>query len=100
MRETYLGDSYDLVKRFWYESLKSIAPLYAHPRFVPPAIHSKYTAVTSISILDVRPVGQFGFYSIHTPGSRFQPSRQVPQMRHMLRYLLSFTLLTNSIPNT
>lgn len=30
--ELYLGDSYDLIKRFWSESLRSIAPLYAHRR--------------------------------------------------------------------
>jgi hypothetical protein len=60
MRESYLGDSYDLVKRFWFESLKSIAPLYARPRFIPPALCARYTAVTSIPILDSHPVGQFG----------------------------------------
>src|SRR5438045_3411157 len=64
MRETYLGESFDLVKRFWYESLKSLAPLYAHPRFVPSAIHAQYTAVTLIPILDV---GQFGIlFDPHT----------------------------------
>src|SRR5438552_17254728 len=35
VHEKYLGDSYDLVKRFWCESLGPVAPLYAHPRFVP-----------------------------------------------------------------
>jgi hypothetical protein len=52
MRKAYLGDSYDLVKRFWSESLRSIAPLHAHPRFVPTDIRSQYTAVTSIPLLD------------------------------------------------
>jgi hypothetical protein len=67
MREIYLGDSYDLVKRFWHESLKSIAPLYAHPRFVTSAIRTQYTAVTSIPILDSLPVGQFGIlFDPHT----------------------------------
>jgi hypothetical protein len=55
MRGIFLGDSYDLVKRFWCESLKSIAPLYAHPRFVASGIRPQYTAVTSIAILDSRP---------------------------------------------
>ena len=67
MREIYLGDSYDLVKRFWCESLKSIAPLYAHPRFVASAIRRQYTAATSIPILDSHPVGQFGIlFDPHT----------------------------------
>jgi hypothetical protein len=52
MLAKYLGDSYDLVKRFWAESLRSVAPLYAHPRFVRPAIRQPYTLVTSIPVLD------------------------------------------------
>jgi hypothetical protein len=60
MHEQYLGDSYDLVKRFWCESLGPLAPLYAHPRFVPSPIRSHYTAVTKIPILDARPEGAFG----------------------------------------
>ena len=53
MREDYLGDSYDFVKRFWCESLGSIAPLYAHPEFVPEKFRDKYTKTTSIPILDL-----------------------------------------------
>jgi hypothetical protein len=60
VHEKYLGDSYDLVKRFWCESLGPLAPLYAHPRFVPSPIRSHYTAVTKIPILDARPEGAFG----------------------------------------
>src|SRR5438552_14005170 len=60
VHEKYLGDSYDLVKRFWCESLGPVAPLYAHPRFVPSPIRSQYTAVTKIPILDARPEGAFG----------------------------------------
>lgn len=52
MRDKYLGDSYDLVKRFWAESLRAVGPLYAHPRFVPTAIRTRYTAVTRVPILD------------------------------------------------
>jgi len=60
VHEKYLGDSYDLVKRFWCESLGPVAPLYAHPRFVPSPIRSQYTAVTKIPILDARLEGAFG----------------------------------------
>ncbi len=52
MCDVYLGDSYDLVKRFWSESLRSVGPLYAYSRFVPADIRVQYTAVTSIPILD------------------------------------------------
>jgi hypothetical protein len=50
------------VKRFWHDKLGSIAPLYAHPRFIPSGIRQRYTAVTSIPILDEsrRPKGAFG----------------------------------------
>lgn len=62
MRGIYLGDSYDLVKRFWAESLRQVAPLHAHPRFVPPGIRAQYTAVTSIPVLNIDelPDGLFG----------------------------------------
>src|SRR5438445_7171282 len=60
MDEQWLGDSYDLVKRFWKKSLEPVAPLYAHPRFVPSTIRTHYTAVTTIPILDTRPHGRVG----------------------------------------
>jgi hypothetical protein len=62
MKGAYLGDSYDIVKRFWSESLQTVAPLYAHPRFVPADIHVRYTAVTTIPILKngKPPEGSFG----------------------------------------
>src|SRR5437762_2336914 len=53
-------DPYDLVKRFWKKSLEPVAPLYAHPRFVPSTIRTHYTAVTTIPILDTRPHGRVG----------------------------------------
>jgi len=60
MDEQWLGDSYDLVKRFWKKSLEPVAPLYAHPRFVPSTIRTHYTAVTTLPILDTRPHGRVG----------------------------------------
>jgi hypothetical protein len=62
VRDIYLGDSYDIVKRFWSESLYPVAPLFAHPRFVPAGIRTRYTAVTSIPILntDKLPDSPFG----------------------------------------
>jgi hypothetical protein len=60
VRELFLGDSYDLVKRFWSESLRSVAPLYAHSRFVPSGIRAQYLQITGIPVLDTPPVGPFG----------------------------------------
>ena len=53
MRDIYLGDSYDLVKRFWCEALQPIAPLLAHPRFVPVEIRDRFSKLTTIPILDI-----------------------------------------------
>ena len=51
MKPAYLGDSFDLVKRHWGETLRDIAPLYAEPRFIPPSMRSAYTQVTGIQVL-------------------------------------------------
>ncbi len=50
MDQEFLGDSYDLVKRFWAENLSSIAPIYADERFVPKEIRDDYTRMTRIPI--------------------------------------------------
>lgn len=62
MHDKYLGDSYDLVKRFWSVNLHAIAPLHAHPKFVPEEIRGQFTIVTKIPILDLKsvPKGRFG----------------------------------------
>jgi hypothetical protein len=61
MHEKYLGDSYDLVKRFLCQTLSPIARLYAHWKFVSQEIQEKYTTVTTIPILgSERPQETFG----------------------------------------
>ena len=60
MKRAYLGDSYDVLKRFWATSLGSIAPLYYHPKFVPLDIRKEYELVTSIPILGEIPNSKFG----------------------------------------
>ena len=55
MHQRYLGDSYDIVKRFWAESRRSIAHLYAHSKFVPSRMRAEYTLSTTIRVLDTRP---------------------------------------------
>src|SRR5437867_2849648 len=52
MREKYLGDSYDLVKRFWAESLSPVGRLLAHPGFIPAEMRAQYTLITNIPMLD------------------------------------------------
>jgi hypothetical protein len=55
MHDKYLGDSYDLVKRFWREQLACVAPLYAHSQFVPDTLWNRFTTLTTIPVLDLRP---------------------------------------------
>ncbi len=62
MRDIYLGDSYDIVKRFWACALRHVAPMYAHPRFVPADLCPQFSQLTTIPILDPDhpPDGPFG----------------------------------------
>jgi hypothetical protein len=62
MKECFLGDSYDLVKRFFCEALKPIAQVYACPKFVPSEIRDKYTTITGIPILGNAPTDRFGIF--------------------------------------
>jgi hypothetical protein len=64
MRDIYLGDSYDLVKRYWREQLECVAPLYAHARFIRPALRERFTTLTSIPILDLKqlPKTSYGLF--------------------------------------
>lgn len=57
MKKQYLGDSYDIVKRFWAILFRPIAPLYAHARFVPEAIRPSYETITSIPVIE-RPLNK------------------------------------------
>lgn len=69
MRDIFLGDSYDLVKRFWRDQLHYLAPLYAHPRFVLGPLRARYTALTMIPVLDPDnpPEAPYGlFFDPHT----------------------------------
>src|SRR5712692_7181280 len=93
MRELYLGDSYDLVKRFWHESLKAIAPLYSHPRFVPFRIRPQYTAVTSVPILDSRPNGPFGL--LFDPDTGIPLPTESPGLTRASHASLSFMIQTD-----
>jgi hypothetical protein len=60
MDEEYLGDSYDLVKRFLGRALSKVAKLYAHQDFIPTGIQEKYFKLTKIPILPRSPKGRFG----------------------------------------
>lgn len=62
MREKYLGDSFDLVKRFWADSLSVIAPLMAHDRFIPKDLRARYSLLISMPIYDPAspPAARFG----------------------------------------
>jgi hypothetical protein len=52
------------VKRFWADRLACIAPLLAHPRFVPTGIRSEFEKVVCTPVLDVNriPDTPFGLF--------------------------------------
>jgi hypothetical protein len=51
MRQEFLGDSYDAVKRLWNDMLRPWAKLYAEPRFIPKQIQDDFTRLTGIEML-------------------------------------------------
>lgn len=55
MRQAYLGDSYDAVKRMWQELFADCAPLYAEPCFIPEDLRSDFTRMTRILMLPENP---------------------------------------------
>jgi hypothetical protein len=61
MHKQYLGDSYDLVKRFFSQTLKPVGTLYAQSEFVPEGIRRQYSILTAIPVLgDENPKRPFG----------------------------------------
>jgi hypothetical protein len=60
VHKKYLGDSYDLVKRFFSERLVSVGRLYALPCFIPDAISAEFELITGIPVLRKTPNTTFG----------------------------------------
>ncbi len=52
MHEQYLGDSFDILKRFWVDLLSPVAPMLAHPRFIPADLRPRFTQLTGAEIYD------------------------------------------------
>ena len=59
MNEPKLGDSYDIVKRFWREILSPIALMYAFARFIPEDLRQRYSALTGLPIRDEQSEGLY-----------------------------------------
>ena len=79
MNAKHLGDSYDIVKRFWAERLALVGPLFAHPRFVPQELRSDFEAMVGMRVLapQDRPSTPFGIFldpdtGIPLPAARSQ----------------------------
>jgi len=63
VHKKYLGDSFDIVKRFWADRLGGVAPLFAHPKFVPRDIQEQYERMVGMPLLPVeRPAEPFGLF--------------------------------------
>ena len=55
MHEKYLGDSFDILKRFWVELLSPVASMHAHARFIPTALQQRFTRLTGAPIVGQTP---------------------------------------------
>jgi len=64
VHKKYLGDSFDIVKRFFAERLATVAPLLAHPRFVPTEIRPAFEKMTRMRVLGATeaPTQPFGLF--------------------------------------
>jgi hypothetical protein len=61
MHKKHLGDSFDVVKRFWREQLAEIALLHAHPLFVEIDIRIEFTKLTEIPVIEFKEKPRFPF---------------------------------------
>jgi len=52
MQEQYLGDSFDILKRFWVDLLSPAATMLAHARFIPEDLRPRFTQLTGSPIYD------------------------------------------------
>lgn len=70
MKQAYLGDSYDAVKRLWQQLLASTAPLFAEPRFIPAELQPNFTLLTGIPMLSAQPPPVFSILNDPDTGIR------------------------------
>jgi hypothetical protein len=63
VRDKYLGDSFDIVKRFFAERVSVVGPLVAHPRFVSPRLRPAFEKMMGMSVLSAElPQAPFGLF--------------------------------------
>lgn len=91
MDQNFLGDSYDLVKRFWAENLSSIAPIYADERFISEKIREEYTLITRIPILNPSTAHPYAIFLDPCTGipSPKNPARNPTKKRAPLPFIVS-----------
>lgn len=70
MKQEYLGDSYDAVKRLWRDLLQEWAPLHADGRFIPSEMQDEFTLLTGIPILTEPPREAFSILNDPDTGIR------------------------------
>jgi hypothetical protein len=83
MKKAYIGDSYDIVKRFWACLLREWAPLYAKPEFIPQSLRREYTKLTGIPMLPSRRPARYSVFldpdtGISLPCKRPRSSGHIP----------------------
>lgn len=103
MKRSYLGDSYDAVKRMWQELLSDWAPLYAEPRFIPKDLRHDFTKLTRIQMLSDQHLTAYSILNDPCTGIRLpnEPNQSegqthisiwtiIAQLKHGARCVVTF----------
>lgn len=88
MNSEFLGDSYDLVKRFFASVLESEAKLWTSERFIADDLYDKkglgpYHKVTGIRVLRTAPKGKYSILNDPDTGVRSPRRDQADTRRHI-----------------
>ncbi len=88
MKSDFLGDSYDLVKRFWGDLLRDTAPLLAEPHFIPDDLRTgdpgmDYTKLTGIPVLAGQHPNRYSILNDPDTGIRLPGRKQNSSRTHI-----------------
>lgn len=87
--QSYLGDSYDLVKRFLAGSVSSIAKDYADSFFIPAQIRDAYSKVTGVLIFEPPVQSPFAILLDPCTGIPLDAARDEPTTTHVpIKYIM------------
>ena len=98
MKRSYLGDSYDAVKRSWAQALAEWAPLYTEPRFVTDDIRDEFTRLTGVPMLPGHVSGAYGILNDPDTGIRLPGEDNQSESRTHITLITIKDQLTRRAP--